>query len=171
MSQETWQVVTNKKQQKVVKPELVKFEPIPNRQNQIQNNNLNSSDTNYSLPNIQQTSNFKGSNTNQDWNTVTIYKTQPKPKIIHTQRIPSSVKLDESGDIIKIKKVSKEMAKAIVDARIAKKWTQIQLAHNACIDLKSLGEIEKSGCTYNPDIFNKITKALGIKVERNFDYN
>lgn len=68
---------------------------------------------------------------------------------------------------IKIKKISSQMSKSIVDTRLQKKWTQIELARKAGIDVKLLIEIEKSNCLYNPDIFNKICKALEISIERN----
>jgi len=165
MGQENWQVVTNKKESKVKQTEPIKFDPIPSRQKQ-QTQLLNPSNSSLPLPSI----NLNSSNsTHQDWNTVTLSKPQPKPKITQTQYQASGIKLDETGDIIKIKKVSSQMAKAVIDARIVKKWSQIQLAQNACVDLKSLSEIERGGCVYNADMFNKIAKTLGIKIDRNVD--
>jgi transcriptional regulator with XRE-family HTH domain len=60
------------------------------------------------------------------------------------------------------------MSRGIIDGRLAKKWTQVQLAHNAAVDVKTIGEIERGGCIYDATIFNKLCKALGIMIERNF---
>lgn len=61
------------------------------------------------------------------------------------------------------------MAKLIVNARLAKQWTQIQLAHNSAVDTKTIGEIERGGCVYNANVFNKLCKTLGVNIERNID--
>lgn len=168
MEQEGWQIVSNKKQQKI------KFDPIPNIKQQTNTstqNNSNLSNSAYPLPNINLTNSTNSSH--QDWNTITISKTQSKPKNPHThiQNQSSSIKLDDSGEVVKIKRVSSQMSKAIIDARIAKKWSQVQLAQNACIDLKSLSEIERGGCVYDSNLFNKIAKTLGVKIDRNVDIN
>lgn len=105
---------------------------------------------------------------NANWEYTTLSKTKPKPKVSQPQREATAIKENLDGDV-KIKKVSKSMAKAIMDARLAKQWTQIQLAHNSAIDTKTIGEIERGGCVYNANIFNKLCKTLGIKVERNVD--
>ena len=107
-------------------------------------------------------------NPDQDWNYITLNKTKPKQKVSLLQREASAIKENVNGDI-KIKKVSKSMAKAIVNARLAKQWTQIQLAHNSAVDTKTIGEIERSGCVYNANVFNKLCKTLGVNIERNID--
>jgi ribosome-binding protein aMBF1 (putative translation factor) len=61
------------------------------------------------------------------------------------------------------------MAKAIIDALINKKWSQLQLAHNSNIDIKYINEIERGGCLYDDNIFNKLSKVLGVIIERNID--
>ena len=107
----------------------------------------------------------------QDWNYITLNKSKPKSKIFQPQReITVSKEITNcNGDTdIKIKKVSKIMAKAVIDARVAKKWTQIQLAHNSSIDIKTISEIERCG-NYDANIFNKLCKTLGIQIERNYD--
>ena len=53
-------------------------------------------------------------------------------------------------------------------ARIVKKWTQIQLANNAGVDTKTVNEIERGNCLYVADVFNKLTKALGINIQRDY---
>jgi len=83
------------------------------------------------------------------------------------QKIANSIKLDESENIIKIKKISPQMSQMIIANRILKKWTQIELAKNSNLDVKIICEIEKGNCIYNSQDINKISKALGIKIDRN----
>lgn len=163
MSEQGWQTVTNKKIKKVKAPEPVKFDPIPSRQRETLNQIKAQEDAKKQIHYSDQVNNT------QDWKTVTLTKTQPKPKPVFTQKPASAIKLDNTDEVVKIKRVSAQMAKAVVDARIAKKWSQVQLAHNACIDVKTINEIEKPGTMYNADTFNKVAKALGVKIERNYD--
>lgn len=106
---------------------------------------------------------------NQDWTYVTLSKTKPKTKVSLPQNTPKSFKETTEGDIVKIKKVSKAMAKAVTEARLAKQWTQVQLANNSTVDTKTINEIERGGGVYDSNVFNKISKALGVKIERNYD--
>ena len=165
MSEQDWQLVQNKKTksnkqvQEIAKP----FDPIISRQKETQ------AKLNAIKQESKQIKYNESTNSNQDWNTIMIGKSQPKQKVSQLQKIPSAIKETEPGSVVKIKKVSKLMAKAIVDARIVKQWTQIQLAHNSNIDVKTIGEIENATSVYDSNIFNKITKALGIKIERNYD--
>ena len=164
MSEQNWKTIINKNEKKLKVPEPVKFDPIPARQRETLNVIKEQENANKQVKYSTQT------NTNQDWTTVTLNKIQVKPKITQTQNIPSAIKLDESDNVVKIKCVSSQMARAIIDARISKKWSQVQLAHNSCVDIKTINEIEKSGCIYNSDVFNKVSKALGIKIDRNCDF-
>ena len=105
---------------------------------------------------------------NWGYTTLTKSKTKSKPKVSQPQREASAIKENADGDV-KIKKVSKSMAKAIVDARLACQWTQVQLAYNSAVDTKTIGEIERGVCVYNANVFNKLCKTLGVNVERNVD--
>ena len=162
MGEQCWQTVTNKKQIKVKPEEPTKFDPIIARQREAtekaQVEKIASQQIKYG----------ESVNKEQDWKYVTINKPQPKPKSTLPQRATSSIKINEDGDIIKIKKVSPQMSKAIIDARIVKKWTQIQLANNAGVDTKTVNEIERGNCLYVADVFNKLTKALGINIQRDY---
>lgn len=157
-----WQTVTNKKI-KVEPIQKVGFDPIIARQKETQAkldaDKLASKQIKYDGP----------KDPNQDWNYITISKSKPKPKISHPKGIPTSIKETEEGGIVKTKKVSKSMAQNVINARIAKQWSQVQLAHNSAVDIKTIGEIERSGCVYDSNIFNKICKALSINIERNYD--
>lgn len=160
MSNQEWTKVSYEKPKK---PEPVKkFDPIVARQREqeakeratkLESNQIKYSDNKYE---------------HQNWDPTVITSSSNKPKSHpHTQREPSAIKLNESGDIVQVKKVSPQMAKSIIDARISKKWTQIQLAHNSAIDVKTIGEIERGNCIYNPNVFNKLCSTLGVKIERN----
>ena len=159
-----WQTVVNKKQKlrenKSVEP--TKFEPIMAKQRDAKEYADSIAMANKQIKYNDQF------NKDQDWNNITLTKPKPKPKVVQQQRQASSIKLNEDGEVVQLKKVSPQMSRAIIDGRMVKKWTQIQLAHNSTIDVKTIGEIERGGCVYNANIFNKICKALGITVERNF---
>jgi len=162
MSDIDWQPVTNKKI-KIKSTLEPSFDPIIARQRETQlkleAEKKESNQIKYDGP----------KDLNQDWNYITISKSKPKQKISHPKGIPSSIKETEKGGIVKIKKVSKSMTQNVINARIAKQWSQVQLAHNSAVDIKIIGEIEKSGCIYDSNIFNKICKALCINIERNYD--
>jgi len=165
MSDKNWKTVTNNKK-KIKQEEPVKFDPIPSRQKQdlVQEQQKKTQELleKQNLTNSNQ-------NPNQNWETVILKKTQPKPKVTLQQREPSAVKVDELGDIIQTKKVSHQMSKSIIDARITKKWTQRDLANHSNVDIKLINEIEKGACLYDSNIFNKICKSLGVKIERTYD--
>ena len=161
MSQKGWQTVSNDK--KKVKPIQEKsIDPIIARRKEADSKfdaaKEESMKIKYDEP----------KNPNQDWTYITMSKTKPKPKVSTPQVAPLSFKETEEGGI-KIKKVSKAMGKAVSDARIAKQWTQVQLAHNSTVDSKTINEIERCVAVYDSNVFNKISKALGVKIERNYD--
>lgn len=164
MSKNGWEIVVNKKDKKNNKKVIQEkdLDPIIARrkENQLKlqtqkNNNQNEQN--------------QSSNPNQDWNYITIKKENLIQKKTPPQMIASSIKENKDGEIISVKKISKSMAKAVIDARVAKKWSQIDLAHNSSIDVKTIGEIERGGCIYDANIFNKLCKTLGVKIERNYD--
>lgn len=163
-NQEGWQVVSNKKSNKKVIPVQTNSvqDPIIARQREAQAKldaeKLASKQIKYG----------EQKDPDANWGYTTLTKTKPKPKVSQPQREASAIKENADGDV-KIKKVSKSMAKAIVDARLAKQWTQVQLAYNSAVDTKTIGEIERGGCVYNANVFNKLCKTLGVNVERNVD--
>ena len=99
----------------------------------------------------------------QDWNTVILRKKTEKKS---NQNSNSNLKKKENDDKIEIKKVSKQMAKQIIDGRMAKKMTQLNLAQQSCIDVKIIKQIESGNCIYNSEHINKISKVLGMKIDR-----
>lgn len=157
-----WQVVSNKKSNKVIPIQTNIQDPIIARQREAQAKleaeKLASKQIKYR----------EQKDPNANWGYTTLSKTKPIPKASQPQKEALAIKENPDGDV-KIKKVSKSMAKAIIDARVAKQWTQIQLAHNSAVDTKTIGEIEKGGSVYNANVFNKLCKTLGVNVERNVD--
>lgn len=109
----------------------------------------------------------------QDWTTVVLKKNKSDKKPSETnqnkQVNQNNYKKQDNDDKIQIKRVSKQMARQIIDGRVAKKMTQINLAQQSCIDIKMIKEIENGLCVYNSDHINKISKVLGIKIERKLD--
>jgi len=109
----------------------------------------------------------------QDWTTVVLKKNKSDKKTSETNQNKqinhNNYKKQDNDDKIQIKKVSKQMAKQIIDSRVAKKMTQVNLAQQSCIDIKMIKEIENGSCIYNSDHINKISKVLGIKIERKLD--
>jgi DNA-binding XRE family transcriptional regulator len=166
MSGQDWQTVSNKK--KDVKPiQEQKFDPIIARKNETQSkleaDKIASKQIKYDGP----------KDPNQDWNYITLTKpksqSQSQSQSQFQQKAPTPIKENEDDGTIKIKKVSKTMGLNVTNARVAKKWSQIQLAHNAAVDSKTISEIERGGSIYDSNVFNKISKALGVKIERNYD--
>jgi ribosome-binding protein aMBF1 (putative translation factor) len=161
MSDQGWQTVTNKKKIKPIQEQA--FDPIIARQKETQAKleaeKLASKQIKYDGP----------KDNNQDWNYITLNKQKPIQKLSFPQKTPTLIRENEENGAIKIKKVSKTMAQNVTNARVAKQWSQIQLAHNAAVDTKTIGEIERGGCIYDSNVFNKICKALGVKIERNYD--
>jgi putative transcription factor len=105
----------------------------------------------------------------QDWTTVVLKKKSDKKINQNNQNNQSNqnnFKKQDNDDKIQIKKVSKQMARQIIDGRVAKKMTQLNLAQQSCIDIKMIKEIENTSCVYNSDHINKISKVLGIKIDR-----
>ncbi len=112
----------------------------------------------------------------QNWQTTVISNPKlvkqrqlngPKTIIERIETKQNFVKTDADGEVVGVKKVSSQMAQELVKARVAKKLTQIQLAKLCNTDPKTIAENEKSGTIYNAQIWNKLCKELGVKIERN----
>ena len=106
----------------------------------------------------------------QDWTTVVMKKPQkPTSHTQHVQPATMSAKItyDEDGEeVVKLKTVSNEMAQFIIKSRVEKGLKQIDLAKRACLDAKTVAEIERGGGVYNAGNINKIAKALGVNISR-----
>ncbi len=111
----------------------------------------------------------------QDWKQVVISnptlkkKNQPVSIVERRDTKQNITKTDADGEVVGVKKVSKNMANELIKARTAKTLTQVQLAKLCNIDAKTVGENERGGCVYNAQVWNKLCKELGVKIERNVD--
>lgn len=76
-------------------------------------------------------------------------------------------KLEDSSDVFKHNTVDKSLSKAITAARMAKKMTQAQLA-TACNERPQIiQEYENGKAIPNPQVLNKLDRALGVHLPRN----
>ncbi len=76
-------------------------------------------------------------------------------------------KLEDSDDVYKHNTVSTELKKAITQARMAKKMTQKQLAQSINERAEVIQEYENGKAIPNPQVLNKLDRALGIHLPRN----
>ena len=72
----------------------------------------------------------------------------------------------DDDEEIKYEKVTLDCAKAIQKARLEKEMTQAQLAKAINEKTGLVVEIEAGEAPYNPDVINRIEKALGVKIPR-----
>jgi len=75
-------------------------------------------------------------------------------------------KLEESTEEFKHQSVNKDLSKAIAQARLAKKMTQAQLATAINERPQIIQEYESGKAIPNPQIINKLDRALGIHLPR-----
>ena len=84
----------------------------------------------------------------------------------HSSTIMSARKLEEATDVGKIAKVDKSLSKAIMQARMAKKMTQKDLATAINEKPQVVGEYESGKAVPNPQIISKLERKLGTKLPR-----
>ena len=75
-------------------------------------------------------------------------------------------KLEDSTEDFKHNTVSKDLAKSIQQARLAKKLTQAQLATQINERQQIIQQYESGQAIPNPQILNKLDRALGIHLPR-----
>lgn len=75
-------------------------------------------------------------------------------------------KLEESTEEFKHASVGKELSKSIAQARLAKKMTQAQLATAINERPQVIQQYEAGQAIPNPQILNKLDRALGIHLPR-----
>ena len=107
----------------------------------------------------------------QDWKPVILRKDDSKKN----QRTPQPRRPDSTGvnkrkleedPNYKLPTITSEMGKQIVEARVAKKLNQQQLAQKCNLDVGIIKEYEQGRGIYNRPNLNKIGKALGIHISR-----
>lgn len=84
----------------------------------------------------------------------------------HSATIMSAKKLEEATDVGKIAKVDISLSKAIMQARMAKKLTQKELATAINEKPQVVAEYESGKAIPNPQIIGKIERKLGCKLPR-----
>ena len=84
----------------------------------------------------------------------------------HSATIMSAKKLEEATDVGTIAKVDKSLSKVIMQARMAKKMTQKELATAINEKPQVVGEYESGKAIPNPQIIGKIERKLGCKLPR-----
>ena len=87
-------------------------------------------------------------------------------KSAHSAGALSAKKLEEADDVGTLAKVDKSLARAIQQGRQAKKMTQKDLATAINEKPQVVGEYESGKAIPNPQIINKLERALGVKLPR-----
>ena len=95
----------------------------------------------------------------QDWEPVVLRKSDPKKPI---QKPFDNIKVNEDADVNKIIKVDSDFSKQIIQARLAKKLNQTELAKALSLDVTIIKEYENGTAKHNGIIISKLKKYLGI---------
>ena len=112
----------------------------------------------------------------QDWNSI-IIKGKPENKRETTKKVITTHR-NQQETALTIKKeydpenpnaepeiravlIDKEFSKKMIQARVAKKLSQKELANMCMLDIKIINEYEKGGCARNGEYITKIKKVLG----------
>jgi putative transcription factor len=76
-------------------------------------------------------------------------------------------KIAKETDVLEHKKVSYALAKAIVDARLAKKMTRIALANSINEPCKVVDDYETKKAIPDHKVLNKMSRVLGVTLNKN----
>ena len=76
----------------------------------------------------------------------------------------NSAVLDRETEELHHERLNKDVARAIQQARVAKEWTQADLARNINEKQQIINEYEQSKAIPNQQILAKIERALGVKL-------
>lgn len=87
-------------------------------------------------------------------------------KSAHSAATLSARKIEEATDVGTLARVDKDLAKAIMQARMAKKLTQKDLATAINEKPQVVGEYESGKAIPNPAIISKLERKLGVKLPR-----
>jgi putative transcription factor len=94
----------------------------------------------------------------------TTAKVHPEPQSHNNtaSNIVKAASIIVDDDMIKTEKVDPEFSKMIIQARLAKKMTQAQLAHALSLDVTIVKDYENGSAKKNGPITSKIKKYLNI---------
>jgi putative transcription factor len=81
--------------------------------------------------------------------------------------VKNLAKLENETEVFEHERVSSELKKQIQQARIAKKLTQAQLAQMINEKPQIINEYENGKAIPNPQIMNKLSRALGVTLRKN----
>lgn len=115
------------------------------------------------------------------WDSVTVLtkkhsqtKNNPKKKISDTEDITrknsqkdsqiKNIQLDNATEAGKHKTICKEYSQKIIQARVAKKWKQKDLANKINVNVSIINDYECGRAIVNNSILGKIEKQLNIKI-------
>lgn len=80
------------------------------------------------------------------------------------QPVPNAAKLDEDTGDYHIERVSHTFAQALQQARMAKKWTQAQLAQQINEKASLINDYERGSAIPNGQIVARLNRALGVRL-------
>ena len=89
-----------------------------------------------------------------------------KPAEHHASVVADADYLRDEDEEIKYEVVSHEVSMAVQNARIAKDWTQAQLAKKVNEKPSAIHDLENGTGKYNADLVNRIERVLGVKIPR-----
>ncbi len=89
-----------------------------------------------------------------------------KPAEHHASVVAAADYLPDENEEIKYELVSHEVSLAVQNARIAKEWSQAELAKKVNEKATAIHDIENGNARYNANLLNRIEKALGVKIPR-----
>lgn len=103
----------------------------------------------------------------QDWNEVVLRKPVEIKKNEHNPNQKSKAQqLLDGNDIVAPPKTNKELKLAIQQARIAKKWSQKELATQMNTTIQIISQYENGKAVPNNAFISKLEKKLGVKLPR-----
>lgn len=90
-------------------------------------------------------------------------------KSAHTPQYPTTIRLENETEEFRHPTVGKGLSKEIQQARLAKSMTQKELA-SAINEKTQIIQLYETGAAIpNPQILNKLNRALGITLHRNYN--
>lgn len=92
----------------------------------------------------------------------------PKREVQHSaSAVADADYLRDEDEEIKYEKVSHDCAIAVQNARLAKDWSQAELAKKVNEKTSAIVDLENGTAKYNADLINRCERVLGVKIPRN----
>ncbi len=90
----------------------------------------------------------------------------PKHTAVHSASAVADADYLRDDEEIKYETVSHEVALAVQNARLAKDWSQAELAKKVNEKTSSIIDLENGTAKYNADLVNRCERVLGVKIPR-----